>query len=233
LKNVKWFILLSFLVLPLTVLAQNSLEPLYCDPATFAKLEITAPFSLEQGGPGGIWRLHLFKVGKVILAGMAIGDSPASSVEKLAQYYSPEIAQNGYCTWYVGNKNAHAAQSFNFYPIPGFFELDIHTAAPTFMKALGDSFFDAPNNFLSCAQNHGYLAMGCEEMKHRGPTVFGMVLAASGCTPVHAATIANQVWGLNGVDPAIRLSVIQAAYDYAQNNPAEQDKLAELLTTSN
>ena len=54
-------------------------------------------------------------------------------------------------------------------------------------------------NMLWCMQHFHYVGMGCDSMKHRGPTVFGILLVKSGCTPEQAFNIVHDVWGDNDV----------------------------------
>jgi hypothetical protein len=72
--------------------------------------------------------------------------------------------------------------------------------------------------------------MGCDGQKHRGPGVFAALLAYSGCMPDHAAAIAYQVWGLNGVPWQTRQAIAEAAAARAQAEPAQSARLRELFS---
>jgi len=205
--------------------ATNTNEPSYCNPSTFSKFEISPPANSSK-----ILNLHVYRLGHVVLAGMAIGKSPTSAMEALAKSYSAKVDQVNYCTWFVGSGNSSAQKAFNYLPVPNLFTLNINNAASTFMNILGSSFFQDNNNFISCAETDGYLAVGCNEQQHRGPSVFGMILAFSGCTPEHATAIANNIWGLNGIKQEVRLSIVKAAYDYGNANHNDQAKLEQQLS---
>ena len=66
-------------------------------------------------------------------------------------------------------------------------------------------------------------------MKHRGPTAFGMVLAALGCSPEHAAEIVNRLWGLNDIPAENRLAAIRRAYDSGARQPELRARLQRQL----
>ncbi len=72
--------------------------------------------------------------------------------------------------------------------------------------------------------------MDCNGMRHRGPTSFGMLLTYSGCSAEPANTTVNKIWGLNGVNPAVRLAIIQKAYDYGQSNPEQSGAFRAAFT---
>ena len=97
------------------------------------------------------------------------------------------------------------------------------------MKILGNEFDLAPINFVSCAAEAGYIAIGCDGMKHRGPTVMAMLLAYSGCTPDHAATIATQIWGNNGITTQMRSAISKRAAELATSHPSALAKLKAIM----
>ena len=84
-------------------------------------------------------------------------------------------------------------------------------------------------SFVSCAIDHGYIAMGCDGMKHRGPSVFAMLLAYSGCSAKNAATIANKLWGLNFVKEATREAIAEKAFEMGQRQPQMRAALRNVL----
>ena len=85
-------------------------------------------------------------------------------------------------------------------------------------------------SFLSCAENRHYLALGCNSMAHRGPTVFGMLLAFSGCTPEHSLEIVNHIWGQNGVSDETRLTLIQEGATHGKTRPESREHFRELFS---
>ncbi|HLE00069.1 MAG TPA: hypothetical protein VJB59_07410 [Bdellovibrionota bacterium] len=198
-------------------------EPAFCDPDRFMSFEETPVVR-------GIDRLRVFRIGRLTLAGMAIGASEASDVIGLAETYSV-TADDHYCTWYVNKGNKEAEAEFNFRYVSNPLYSSPSRAAKEFMGTLDSSFKGGPGvpSFWSCAINQGYIAMGCNGQMHRGPSVFGMILAFSGCSSEHALTIANRIWGLNGVLPEVRLAIIQAARDFGDSRPDLRAKLLGVM----
>lgn len=221
------------LLLSFSTLALDSVEPAYCAPENFSKFEVPSP--LTGNDNAGLLRMHAYRLGSTTLVGLAVGDSKTPSTQKLAQAFGgPNIDQNKYCTWYFARSNKTALASFISHIIQDPFSIQVQDAPRVFMSAIQSSFFEDRNeNFISCAQDYHYIAMGCTEQRHRGPTVFGMLLAFSGCKPDHAATIVNTIWGLNTLKPEVRFGGIKAAYDYGSQHPNERSHLAELLTRNN
>ncbi|MBF0297397.1 MAG: hypothetical protein HQK51_01680 [Oligoflexia bacterium] len=203
------------------ILENNSDEPAYCDPLNFHNFEVDPSKKIE--------RMHLFQLGSVVIGGMAIGKSSTKEMEMIAKNYSQSVNENNYCTWYVGNDNYSAMKELNHKYIKGIYLISSKLAASKFIKILGGSFFKEKNNFLACAQKHHYIAVGCDQQKHRGPSTFAMILAFSGCTPEHASTIANNVWGLNGLPAKTRIAIARTAYQLGNSNPEEQAKLRSLF----
>lgn len=216
-------------------------EPRYCSPAYFDEAEV----QLEALGlPDSVVndktlvRTHVFRLGKVTLVGVGVGDSKPAALKALAQKLAPQAVKSKYCTWYLNHpKNAsekekvEASKTFVFKDIPKNPREMTVSEAEEVIPLLMDTVFDQdPISFLSCASEQHYVAMGCNGMKHRGPTVFGMLLAFSGCTPEHALEITNQVWGLNGVKRKVRLAAIKKAFEQGGERAESRKKLAELLS---
>jgi len=228
--------------LPTTLSAQ---EPSYCDPGVFDEKEFSLG-SFEKLTEEGLVRPHAFHLGKVTLVGVGVGNSKVSALEKLARENSQtqsksaeeKLRSTKYCTWYLNHPKKSpdplresAAKAFNqrdvkISPV----ELTEDQAVSEFMDVFQNTVDEGSVNFLSCAQNEHYIALGCNEMMHRGPTVFGMLLAFSGCTPEHALEITDQEWGLNGVKRKVRLAVIRKAFELGSAHKASRKKLAELFS---
>jgi hypothetical protein len=213
-------------------------EPSYCDPDHFSKFEITPASSNGSNNSSKILRLRVFRLGEVVIAGMGIGKSPTNLMKNLVLNYSPKADQVNYCTWFFGSANNSAEKAFNYRPIPGtvFLTLDFDNVPKNFLKILYSSFIPSPSippyqNFISCVENENFIGLGCNNQQHRGPTVFGMILAFSGCSPRHATEIANNIWGLNGVPYFMRLSVSQAGYDLGKAHPKEREALAKKFSS--
>ena len=219
----------------------SSQEPAYCDPALFDEKEMDLG-NFEKLTASGIQRAHGFKLGKVTLIGVGVGDSKTSALIDLAHKYSDHLTKDKrYCTWYLNHPKGlvpkedeyrvSAARAFNHLDVKrNPMSLTEKEATDEFMQVLEKAFDLHANSFLNCASEQHYIALGCNGMRHRGPTAFGMLLAFSGCSPEHALEIANQVWGLNGVKRKVRLAVIQKAYDLGQSHSVSRKKLAQLFS---
>ena len=210
-------------------------EPSYCEPEYFASLELNSKDYREQQTK--IVRFHAFKVGKVTLAGAAIGASDTDELANLASAFDAE-GSVGFCTWYVNTPkdgkyaNGFIAEArFNYDPVkPNPKNLTAGEAVEEFDKVLGDQFIKTKPSFFSCLEDHHFLNIGCNAMKHRGPTAFAMLLAFSGCSAQNAAEIANKTWGLNGVKEAVRMAVAQRGYELGEDTPEERLAMQKLFT---
>jgi hypothetical protein len=202
-------------------------EPVYCKPETFFKSEFRDESNVKAK------RLRLFKLGRVTLAGLAVGKSAVEQVQNLARSHSSESASDKYCTWYLHRANLRARQEFNwqYVPLPhplGQNSLDV---AEEYVRSLTDVFARNAVSFVSCAENHGYIALGCHGMQHRGPSVFAMLLAFSGCSPTHSAEIANRLWGLNYLVTArTRLAIAEAGFQLGSEQRESREKLSRLFS---
>ena len=216
-------------------------EPAYCDPGRFDEKEMDLG-SYESQVASGLLRAHAFKLGKVTLLGLGVGDSKTSAIIELAKKYSDHMTQDKrYCTWYLNHPKGtspqedesriKASQSFNFFDLKkNPMSMTEKEAVAEFMNVLEKTFDSNSTSFLSCATEQHYIALGCNGMRHRGPTVFGMLLAFSGCSPKNALEISNQIWGLNGVKRKVRLAVIEKAYELGASHRSSREKLAQLFS---
>lgn len=200
--------------------------PAYCDPNVFRSREETS----AAAGIAGLRRAHAYRLGKVLLVGLAVGDSDPIAVQELARRHSSAAAAEGFCTWYVNKGNPEAAKRFMSRPLPNPSLEERGERLETYLAVLGPSFLDTAQSFSSCAAEHGYIALGCDWMMHRGPTVFGMLLAFSGCSPENALQIANETWGMNDIPADTRLAFIRAAHEFGLRHRPERDRLRELLS---
>jgi len=198
-------------------------EPAFCVPDTFLAHEIAA------AAPSGVVRLHAFRLGAGVLAGMAIGESDAAAIARLAEGSGPAAADR-YCTWYVNRGNREAERLFRQIYLPNPSSLRADEAAEVYGELFGPALTEGPDGLWQCLDEKGFLAVGCNGQKHRGPTAFGMVLAALGCAPEHAAEIVNRLWGLNDVPEQNRLAAIRRGYDIGARNPELRARLQRLLT---
>jgi hypothetical protein len=200
-------------ILSLTVLSQAALalEPAYCNPKTF--------FSKEFDPRDKIVRDHSFRMGDVILVGGAIGLSRTKNVIKFVEEYSNADVNEKYCTWYFNDGANSAEKAFHHFYVNHPKKLTTVTGPAEYRAVLKDQFAKAPTSFLSCMEKEKILVMGCDGQMHRGPTVFGMLLSYSGCSPTNANAIVNKAWGLNGVPPEVRLAIIQEGYKLGSEDP--------------
>ncbi|MGK5086112.1 hypothetical protein WDW86_01005 [Bdellovibrionota bacterium FG-2] len=197
-------------------------EPTYCNLETFKKAEIKSPVK-------NLKRARIFRLGETVLAGMAIGESRATDVITLEKAFSKADYTWYYCSWYLNKGNSEAEKDFAHYYIPHPMSVDPTKAPEIYMSTLESSFAQDDVSFLSCIEQQHYLAMGCNGQMHRGPTVFGMLLAFSGCTPDHAEDIVDDLWGLNGVTRSVRLSIISKAFDLGNAQPEARTRIASAL----
>jgi hypothetical protein len=197
-------------------------EPAYCDVRTFLSKEVRYPSrDLENH--------HLYKLGSVHLLGVGVGESEIDSVIRAATQLGRVTRTQNYCTWYINDENEEAAEIFNWFPVERPDD-DIRWSVSHYRQVLQGVFEKNSINMLDCLTTNHYVALGCNGMKHRGPTLFGMLLAYSGCSPARAAAIVNTVWGLNGVPERSRLAIITDAYNMGTANPVARQELQKLFT---
>ncbi len=226
-------LLLSLAILPAATFAMGSKpkpptdpevlepgEPSYCDPKTFLSLE-------KSVANKSIGNAHMFKLGDVTVLGAAVGNSDTDSLISYAKSASTAGSSDKYCTWYLNEGNGDAEDFFTHIYMTNPKDLNTSSGPQEYRRKLSQEFATARTSFLSCASKHKYLAMGCNGMKHRGPTVFGMMLAYSGCKPERASTIVNTLWGLNGVKPEVRLAIIREAKSIGDTDPGSRNSLQE------
>ena len=203
-------------------------EPPYCDFQVFKRAAEVVPDG------DGLRREHAFRLGKVVLVGLAVGDSRPDDVQRLSERYSSPKAgvPQKYCTWYLNKGEAAQERLFNWQYVENPRDMRPAEAAVQYAARLNGIFDAAPVSFLSCAQAHGYIALGCNGMKHRGPSVMAMLLAYTGCTPKHALDIANYFWGSHGVSDETRTAVIGEGYELGKSHASHSAKLRALLTAT-
>lgn len=196
-------------------------EPTFCDPKTFQANEINSALP-------GLVRNHAYQLGNLVLIGLAVGKSQVASVQTLSNHFSQFAPQEKNCTWYFNDGNDGAAEAFNhrYVSNPMWKGPEV---AEEFSRVLTSSFSEDPVSFMSCAVDHGYIAMGCDGQKHRGPSVFAMFLAYAGCTPQNATAIANNIWGQNGVMVKTREAIANKGKILGDQNPALRNQLQILM----
>jgi hypothetical protein len=185
---------------------------------------------------GGLLRARVFQVGKVTLAGLGVGGSEVPAVEAFSDHHvRPGSAgpQKKYCTFYVneGNDEASVVFDWEYLPKPSGLSTWAYELMTGLTAAEGYHRYYAVHvpRMIACAEDAGYVALGCDGMRHRGPTVFAALLSFSGCPAEQTARTVNAIWGLNGVLAASRLAMIQDAYDQGQADPLLSSRLRALF----
>lgn len=197
-------------------------EPPFCDYAGLQKHQVSVDSS-------GLDREMAYQIGALRLVGVAVGDSDNEALKTLARKTSPALGSaQKYCTWYFNDGDDDAKRQFTWRNVERP-DSDPRKAAREYSEVLSSIFDQDSVSFLSCAQREGYVAMGCDGQKHRGPSVFAMFLSYAGCTPEHSVLIVNALWGENGIKPESRRAVAQVAYDLGKSHPEQRRKLQELM----
>ncbi len=203
-------------------------EPAYCAPATFRGLEVAYP---ARAG-ADLDALKVFQVGSVTVAGLGVGKASTEDVKKLAQYYAPDLApEDKYCTFYFNDGDKGARSAFNWYNLPKPSGSNYEKKKRKYSEILAPIFDEANPSFLSCAEKRHFLAMGCDGMKHRGPTAFAMFLAYAGCSAENAVAIVDGVWGTNGIKSEMRRQLASWAIDLRKSHADEAVRLRKLFET--
>jgi hypothetical protein len=196
-------------------------EPSYCHIDNLEGRSVE--YQRRAGAPN---RFYAFQLGSVKVAGMAVGESDSDDVAAVAMALGRGLgSRQNYCTWYVNDGNPEARRRFNWHYLPKPSGSNYDATGDRWMDIVGDEFDHAALNFVDCAVDYGYLAMGCDGMKHRGPTLFAMMLAYSGCTPEHAAEVANRLWGNNGIKTEMRVALARRARALAEAHPDQAARL--------
>lgn len=186
-------------------------EPAYCDPKIFLSKESTKLNTLIRD--------HIFKFDDTIILGAAVGLTPSLNIIAYATNNSNVTSAENYCTWYFNEGNENATVKFNHFYVENPKNLTVTSGPAEYRQILQDQFAKSSISFLSCIEQHKYLAMGCNGQMHRGPTVFGMLLSFSGCSATQSAKIVNSLWGLNGVKAEVRLAIIEEGYKLGNEDP--------------
>ncbi|RYZ72847.1 MAG: hypothetical protein EOP05_10595 [Proteobacteria bacterium] len=201
----------------------SSSEPRYCTVEAFKKLE-------RGNNIPYLDRAHVFQVGQLTLAGLGVGNSDHRYVQSLADQYGDYQAYEKSCVFYFNKGNDDAIAAFNQQYVTSPI-LKSKKVASKYDEVISPLIDQTAVNMLSCAEDHKFIAMGCDGMRHRGPSVFAMLLAYSGCTAENATKIANAVWGTNHVPTGTRTAIAQKGWEAGNRNPAGRARLQKLMTT--
>lgn len=206
----------------LSFAADKRVTPKYCQMNELNKMAVKSKTS-------GLTRLKVYKIGQIHLAGLGVGNSNATNVMNLAKEFSTSSNSNRYCTWYFNDGNSTAEKSFNWHNLPRPSGSNYSQMVQTYASEIQDQFFTASTSFASCLTDQKYLAMGCNGMKHRGPSVIAMMLSFAGCTPNESVAIVNKLWGTNGIKPEMRVALAQWAFDFGVSHPEVTQPIRQLL----
>lgn len=198
-------------------------EPYFCSLENFKKLE-------RGNNIPSLDRAHVYQVGKLTLAGLGVGESPVQSVKALASQYGRFSPSEKHCTFYYndGNPEAAAAFTWRYVKTPIFFN-SASALAEEYEREIGPLFDQEATSFLSCAEKHNFIAMGCDGMRHRGPTVFGMLLSFAGCSPENSNKIIKHIWGSNHVPSGTREKIMSRAYKMGAERPASRARFQAMM----
>lgn len=213
------FVLLA--MTPFAPLSQAG-EPEWCNPDTFHRYE-------RGNNIPYLEREHVYQIGDLTLVGLAVGESDFRYVQSLADQYTNTRAYEKSCTWYFHEKNEDAAREFNHQYLPSPV-LKSSSLAKEYAKKGVPLILEGDVSFMSCAEDHNYLAMGCHGMRHRGPSMFAMFLAFSGCSAKNATKIANEVWGNNFVFTSTRQAIAKKGWEHGNANPDARRRLQAIMT---
>lgn len=208
-------------------------EPMFCDPAIF---------NLYRDGQQdklGFFNDRTFQIGSITLVGTGVGSSLASSIQEEARArHIPESKKS--CTWYLHNTelfpfwDKKARNEFNWHYVQKKYpDMKNNSAAETaagYRKAMSPLFFENQNNFASCLIENQFLAFGCAGMLHRGPNMFAMLLGYLGCSPQHAAEIATQNWGVNGIPVDYRAAIAEVGAELGQKDTTNVQRILNLMS---
>tara|TARA_Y100000768_G_scaffold389007_1_gene390124 strand:- start:7154 stop:7801 length:648 start_codon:yes stop_codon:yes gene_type:complete len=198
-------------------------EPSFCDPEKFSSLEV-------KSQKEGLVRERSFRVGSLNLIGMAVGHSDTEAIKKLALEHSEFREEEKYCTFYLNKGEQDKEEAFNHhYLMAPYLRIRHGKIMSQYSKVLRPVFEENPVTMVSCAKEHGYIALGCNGQKHRGPTAFAMLLAYVGCNPNNAVNIVNSIWGKNWVRFATRWKLANMAHQWGQENPKNRELLLSIM----
>lgn len=183
---------------------------------------------------GLLYAARLFRFDKFNFVCLAVGTSSDRRVIQLCEdyalksrYYGPENKDGKYCTWYfnsgdVDGDNLNARELFHWLPVKD--NPIWHWSVEEFLPIR-----DALPEMVAAAEKWGYLAFGCDGNKHRGPSVFAMLLCLAGCSPKEATKVANKLYGANFVLPFVRARIAKLGWDLGNSQPELRSRLRILM----
>lgn len=206
-----------------SALANYEKEPAFCTTKAFHALEVKADRD-------GLIRDRQYKIGDLTLTGLAVGHSDLNSMIRMAQEHSDFRPDEKYCTFYLNKGETDKEETFNHHYLSAPYAKFRHRKIKAqYTRVLRPVFEENQTTFVSCAKDHGYIAMGCNGQKHRGPTAVAMLLAYAGCNPNNAVNIVNQIWGKNFVRFTTRWKLANMAYNWGAKNPKNREVLQSVM----
>jgi hypothetical protein len=210
-------------------------EPAFC---TFDALML---LQTDIKNTNGMERAVAFKIGDYTLAGYGVGSTEPDRIsETYRQFASNRDAQNSTnpterdenCTLLLNeprsNQGTHSKVA-NTDPKDGkFLDPTEGSKALDLMKSSFQTNMPFMNN---CLDRSKFLAMGCTQMRHRGPQWFGAALVMLKCSPKHAENIVCRTWGrgirFKKVSHEDRLIFMERISDYRKQ--LEASRVADAL----
>lgn len=175
---------------------------------------------------GVIKNARIFYFKSLTLLCAAIGNSSDSRLIQISLRQSS--GNDGkYNTWYFNsgdhdNDSIDAKKEFHWFPVKHnpIYQWSTKPFKPICLE-LG--------RMVWTAETFGYLAIGCDGNKHRGPSVFAMFLCLAGYNPKLATQIANQYFGCNFVMPWVRERIARLGWELGNQDPQLRARAARLL----
>lgn len=167
-----------------------------------------------------------FKFANFTLLSAPIGDLPDQVLIDWCALYTPEHAGH-FNTWYFNSHDNDGDQldaKTLFHHIPIKDNPIVNWSSKQFIPVR-----DQLELMVETAEKYGYLAMGCDGNKHRGPSVFAMFLSLAGVDPKESTHIANELFGSNFVFSFVRRRIARLGYELGNERPDLRKRLQELI----
>lgn len=196
-----------------------SKEPTYCNPDTFL-IRLT-----ELSKRDGFKRGYMYQSGDVSITGVSVGGSETASLMRLAPLHSRD---KKYCTFYLNSGDEAHEQLFNHMHFPGPYKF--WKSSTKIANEFEVRFEKILPELMSCMSEYGYVAMGCNGQKHRGPLAYGMLLTFSGCSVESASEIIIRVWGKSKIiESKVRRKVLERGVKLRAKYPEMSKQLQEMM----
>lgn len=222
-KNMKLFMIVFLVGFLVWIEFARGEEPVFCDVKYWNDHQVASNPTLT--------RAKTFKIGDKTIAGLGVGDSPTESVKAMSL-----SADDKYCTFYLNDGNSDAAKSFihqNIGPNPLWPWFSGEKMDKEFLKNIGGILTSDPITVQSCLKKNKYVALGCDGMRHRGPSGFSWLLVFAGCSPKSAVGVVQKLWPVEWyrgpVSSSKRIEMVQSAVTLREQNPEKSMELRRLF----